>query len=72
MAFLTDATRANNGFSPAAIFGAAVRAANVWRAVAKERRALREMDGARLADLGLTADEADREARRPFWLTGRV
>lgn len=36
-------------------------------AVARQRAALADMDDARLADLGLTRDEALAEARRPFW-----
>jgi uncharacterized protein YjiS (DUF1127 family) len=39
------------------------RVVAVWR----ERRALARLDDARLADLGLTREEAMREARRPFW-----
>lgn len=72
MAFLTDATRAAHIPSPAALFGAAVRIATVWNAVAKERRALRGMDAGRLDDLGLTNDAVRREASRPFWLTSRL
>ena len=32
-----------------------------------QRRQLARMDSARLADLGLTADQARMEAARPFW-----
>ncbi len=37
------------------------------QAIHKERRALAEMDADRLADMGLSASEAEREARRPVW-----
>ena len=36
-------------------------------ALAKQRRALARLDETRLKDLGVTAREADIEARRPFW-----
>lgn len=72
VAFLNDATRTAHFPSPVAVFGAAVRIATVWNAVAKERRALREMDAGRLEDLGLTNDAVRREASRPFWLTNRL
>ena len=36
---------------------------NVWRS----RRALAALDEAALKDVGLTRDEAQREATRPFW-----
>lgn len=35
--------------------------------LARERRALARMDDARLADLGLTREDALAEAKRPFW-----
>jgi uncharacterized protein YjiS (DUF1127 family) len=34
---------------------------------ARQRRHLAELDDAMLRDIGLTRDEARREARRPFW-----
>ena len=33
----------------------------------RQRRALRKLDNAALNDLGLTYDQAKREAKRPFW-----
>ena len=33
----------------------------------RQRQALRGMDAARLADIGLTSRQADIEANRPFW-----
>lgn len=33
----------------------------------RQRQALRGMDAGRLADIGLTARQADAEANRPFW-----
>lgn len=37
------------------------------RAVARQRGALAELDDTMLADLGLSREEARREAQRPFW-----
>ncbi len=45
----------------------------LWQALrrlgelARQRRALAEMDAHRLSDIGLSAEEARREAARPFW-----
>jgi len=45
-----------------------------WRACAqamvrrRERRALGALDDRQLADVGLTRAQAQREARKPFWL----
>jgi uncharacterized protein YjiS (DUF1127 family) len=39
----------------------------VWSRVARERRRLAELDGHILKDIGLTPEEAYREASRPFW-----
>ncbi|SLN42089.1 hypothetical protein ROG8370_01763 [Roseovarius gaetbuli] len=36
-------------------------------AVSKQRNALRHLDDAALADIGLSRREAEREASRPFW-----
>ena len=36
-------------------------------AAQRQRHALRGMDAARLADIGLTPRQADIEANRPFW-----
>ena len=38
-----------------------------WNRVARERRRLLEMDDHILKDIGLTREEAYREAMRPFW-----
>lgn len=35
--------------------------------VRAERKALLQLDGFRLADIGLSAEEAAREAARPLW-----
>ena len=37
------------------------------RAVRHQRLALAGLDATRLADLGLSANEAEAEAQRPFW-----
>ncbi|GGL72979.1 DUF1127 domain-containing protein [Wenxinia marina] len=46
-----------------ALAGAPLQMFAVWR----QRRTLGQLDAHRLADLGLTAAEADAEARRPLW-----
>ena len=38
-----------------------------WRRLARERRKLSALDARLLRDIGLDADEAAREAARPFW-----
>lgn len=38
-----------------------------WSRVARERRRLLDLDEHILKDIGLTAEEAHREASRPFW-----
>ena len=38
-----------------------------WQAAQRSRRALRDLDPAILRDIGLTRDEALREAARGFW-----
>ncbi|MEM7544758.1 MAG: DUF1127 domain-containing protein [Pseudomonadota bacterium] len=39
----------------------------LWLTVHAERRALRELSDAQLADIGVDPKAARREARRPFW-----
>lgn len=39
----------------------------MWQERAFERRALREMDDRMLKDIGISATDADREGRKPFW-----
>lgn len=38
-----------------------------WQRVANERRRLLDLDERTLKDIGLTPDDAIREASRPFW-----
>lgn len=38
-----------------------------WQRVVRERRRLLEMDDRILKDIGLTSEQAWREASRPFW-----
>lgn len=38
-----------------------------WHRVWRERNRLLELDDRMLADLGLTREDATREASRPFW-----
>ncbi|MEL6475775.1 MAG: DUF1127 domain-containing protein [Pseudomonadota bacterium] len=39
----------------------------LWQDRARQRRALRRMDPDRLADIGVTRDQALVEAAKPFW-----
>lgn len=43
------------------------RLVQLWGAVARQRSALARLDNDALTDIGLTRDEAQREAARPFW-----
>jgi uncharacterized protein YjiS (DUF1127 family) len=38
-----------------------------WFILARERRALAQLDDRALHDIGISRAEADEEARRPFW-----
>jgi uncharacterized protein YjiS (DUF1127 family) len=38
-----------------------------WRRVSRERQRLRDLDPRILHDIGVTPEEAAREASRPFW-----
>ena len=38
-----------------------------WNSVARDRRRLLELDARMLEDIGLTREDAYREATRPFW-----
>lgn len=48
-------------------FGGFLRRAQGAVQVANQRRQLAALDDTRLADLGLTREEATYEASRPFW-----
>jgi len=41
-----------------------------WNRVARERRRLLDLDERVLRDIGLTPEQAYREASRPFWDMG--
>lgn len=41
-----------------------------WRRLARQRAALADLEDYLLEDIGLTREEARREARRPFWQSG--
>jgi len=41
--------------------------ARAWIARARQRRQLLELDTRLLRDIGMTADQARHEARKPFW-----
>jgi len=43
-----------------------------WQQLARERRALGELDQRMLKDIGLRREDARREARRPFWDDERI
>ncbi|MGB0410212.1 MAG: DUF1127 domain-containing protein [Pikeienuella sp.] len=64
MAYLTD-TRMPSYSPLGLVSGFAV--VKRWAAISKERRALRNMTSAQLEDIGLSYDNAMREAARPFW-----
>ena len=38
-----------------------------WRERARQRRALRQLGPQHLRDIGVTSEEAEREAATPFW-----
>ena len=46
---------------------AALRRIAIWRARARQRRALAMLDDTRLRDIGLTREQAEAEAAKPFW-----
>lgn len=48
-------------------FGGFMRTARNAVAISNQRRQLAALDDSRLADLGLTREEAAYEASRPFW-----
>lgn len=66
MAYLSDIRIPS--YSPLGL-GAGFATVKRWAAVSKERRSLRNLSGAQLTDIGLTADAADRESSRPFWVS---
>lgn len=52
--------------APALVSALAIAAR--WIERSRQRRALAEMEAHRLADIGLTAEEAHRESVKLFWL----
>ena len=44
-----------------------VRLLIVWRQRSQNRRALLQMDRRMLMDIGISAADAEKEARKPFW-----
>lgn len=44
-----------------------IRKALAWHELARQRRALRNLDPKLLNDIGIPREQALREARRPFW-----
>ena len=53
--------------NPMARRGSLVATLIRFLSVAKQRRSLKSLDDAALADIGLTRKEADAESRRSFW-----
>jgi len=53
--------------APWSWIGVLWRRVALWRALARERRALATLDPRLLRDIGLDAGDAAREADRPFW-----
>ena len=51
------------------VLGSPLRTVGAWLVRAAERRALRELakEGQLLTDIGLTREQALREASKPFW-----
>ncbi len=63
MAMIATEARSHTVFGAPALLTAIVSAFEVR----KQRAALKTLDAGRLADLGLTHDQAAAEARRPSW-----
>jgi uncharacterized protein YjiS (DUF1127 family) len=68
MAYMSDISIPS--YSPLGL-GAGIATVKRWAVVSKERRVLRTMTMTQLDDLGLTVDDARREAGRPFWASAR-
>ena len=51
----------------AGLLATCLQTAAVWRHRARARRPLALLDRTCLRDIGLSPDEARREARKPFW-----
>ena len=49
--------------APSAVFGTLL----TWQMRANQRTRLAEMEAHRLEDMGISSDEARREAAKPFW-----
>ena len=49
--------------SPISVLARLTNAHSVWR----QRQKLKSLDDAALKDIGLTRDQAQTEAKRPFW-----
>ena len=53
----------------AALAIAFAHAVTIWETRRRTRMHLKELDDHLLNDIGLTRDEARKEAKRPFWMT---
>ncbi|MBV2358308.1 DUF1127 domain-containing protein [Thalassococcus sp. CAU 1522] len=58
--------RALSLFAPVRPASLATRIRN-WRSVSRQRHALSRLDTAALRDIGLSREQAENEANRPFW-----
>ncbi len=61
--FTSALRRLRNPFTPRGAADRVAEAHTAWR----HRKALRELPGAVLRDVGLTRADVEAEARRPFW-----
>ncbi|MEM7522325.1 MAG: DUF1127 domain-containing protein [Pseudomonadota bacterium] len=69
----TFATTRSDRFAPrSASIVALAKLLMRWTEVAAQRRALKRLDHERLADIGVTREEADAEANRSFWSVSRA
>ncbi len=66
-----DAAVAGQDTTATAIFKLPVQVFNmllIWQERATTRASLRDLDGRFLQDVGLSAEQAYTEARKPFWV----
>ncbi len=66
-ASLPDRVAKNLWESPTRVLLSVFRALVVWQRRVNSRRQLAEMETRLLVDMGLTRDDADREAGKSFW-----
>jgi uncharacterized protein YjiS (DUF1127 family) len=54
-------------FSPISLSGRAVRTLAIWNERSRQREAWRHLDDSLLEDIGVTREQAKREAEKPCW-----